>query len=78
MAAAYPPGGASPPRPSAALLGLNEAVLLLSPQLHLGVAGAAALVAELHGGPVVVTALLQQKGDRWGEGHGAGPPVQHD
>lgn len=52
------------PPSSAALLGLDEAVLLLGPQLHLGVAGAAALVAELHGGPVAVAALLQQEGGR--------------
>lgn len=76
--AACPPGGDSPSSSSAALLGLNETVLFLGPQLHLSVAGATALVAKLHGGPVVVAALLQQEGDRWGEGsmrrHGRGHP----
>lgn len=69
-------GGAPPPHPlppsSAALLGLDEAVLLVASQLHLGVAGAAALVAELHGGPVVVAALLQQGGHKWRGGVSAG------
>ena len=44
--------------PSATLLGFNETLLLMTPELHFGVTGVTALVAELHGGPVVVCASL--------------------
>lgn len=45
----------------AALLSLNEAFLLVASELDLSVTGVTALVAELHGGPVVVGALLQKR-----------------
>jgi len=44
---------------SASLLSLDETFLFVTPELDLCVAGLTALVAELHGGPVVVGATLE-------------------
>lgn len=48
----------------AALLSFNETFLFMTPKLDLGVTGVAALVAELHGGPVVIGASLHEV-ERW-------------
>lgn len=49
--------------PLQALLGLDEAVLFVTPEFDLGIAGLTALVVELHGRPIVVGATL-----RWTDG----------
>lgn len=55
-----------PARPGrlAALLSFNEAFLFMTPELDLSVTGVAALVAELHRGPVVIGASLHEV-ERW-------------
>lgn len=47
------------PGPLAALLSFNETFLFMTPKLNFSVTGVTALVAELHGGPVVIGASLR-------------------
>lgn len=44
-----------------AVLRFDEPFLLVNPELDLGIAGVTALVAKLHGGPVVVCSSLKRE-----------------
>lgn len=48
------------PGPLVALLSFNETFLFVTPELDFSVTGVTALVAELHGGPVVIGASLRR------------------